>query len=492
MSRAAVFTHLDERNRLEDSTEFERFYRRRGAFFRSCLRCPNVGIVFIYSSFGIEQYLAALEASGVDAKIPMKVLENEQRIYNTLQVALDHAIVDVRTGHPSWSGSDAPPFVFIGVRELACHLNRLRRINPELLKNFAYRGRFTYDSPKYVEAILRIRRAQLFPTETIVRIDADVLVDEKSIAVILDQAAVCSREQEFKQFWWFSGCYSGNTVPDPINDHAVRQHWLITRESRHDPDRRYQLVQGGEHFLADIAEVGATQYGLVDERKAAPPVSAAGQSLIRRRGRSKRRAAAQVISGAGLVASYEAIRRLPPFMNAKEMVVWIDDHLKRLLHEAIGDISPDAPERLIEAALRQDRFPEGIPEEMVTRSAEYFERLMRGCLMEATIQTAAGSAGPLAEWVKEVVWDRLKKLSSNDMKRLRRELEAAAKQRFNEVIELWGRANYGDKALRKWTQSGPSEDLWKDVVEIGVAYVDLCLRWSAHVRAIGDLSANEA
>ena len=111
MSRAAVFTHLDERNRLEDPTQFQQFYRRRGAFFQSCLRCPNIGIVFLYSSYGIEEYLAALEASGNDARIPMTMLENEQRIYNALQVAVDRAVIHVRRQDPSWSRADGPEFV---------------------------------------------------------------------------------------------------------------------------------------------------------------------------------------------------------------------------------------------------------------------------------------------------------------------------------------------------------------------------------------------
>jgi hypothetical protein len=490
MLQAAVFTHLDERNRLEDPKEFEQFYRRRGAFFQSCLRCPNVGIVFIYSSYGIEQYLAELEASGVDAKIPMTILENEQRIYNALQVAVDRAGLSARED-PNWSGGDAPAFVFIGVRELACHMNRLQRMNPGLLRNFAYRGKFTYDSPKYVEAILRIGRARQFPDETIVRIDADVLLDEKSIDVILKQAAVCRSEQPFTPYWWFSGCYSGNTDPDPINDHAVRQHWLITAASRRDINRHYRVTRGGEHFLADIAEVGATQYGLLEDPSGVPAVSHAARNLINGRGRSKRRAAAQVISGAGLVASYDAIRKLPPFMNARTMVVWIDDHLKRLLHEAIGDITPGAPERLKGAAMRQDRFPDGIPETMVARSPEYFERLMCGCLMEATIQTAAGAPGPLAEWVRRAVTARLKELSSADEQQLRDELTAAATTRFDEVIELWKNANYGNDILQKWA-AGASTDLCQNAVDIGVAYVELCLWWPNHVTAIESLSAYEA
>jgi hypothetical protein len=504
MSRAAVFTHLDERNRLEDQNEFAGFYRRHGGFFQSCLRCRNIGIVFLYSSSGIEQYLAALEESGsdVDVRIPMTMLEKEQRIYNALQVAVDRAIVDVRREDPSWSRADGPEFVFIGVRELACHMNRLLRMNGDLLKNFAYCGKFTYDSPKYVEAILRIGRARQFPEETIIRVDADVLVNEKAVDVLLKQAAICRAEKN-KLYWWFSGCYFGNTDHDPINEHAVRQHWLITRKSRRDGKGKYQLVKGGEHFLADIAEVGATQYGWLDEEtKPLPAVSRAARTLMKERGplkseplksdHSKRRASAQVISGAGLVASYGAIHRLPPFMNAKAMVVWIDDHLKRRLHEAIGDIFPDEPERLSGAAMRQDRFPDGIPDSFIANAHQYFERLMLGCLMEATIQTAEGTPGPLAEWVRRVVTATLKEFSPEEKQKLRSKLSTAATERYQQVIKLWKTANYGNDILATWAANPTGGDLCGDAVEIGVSYIDLCLAWPNHVTAIENLSAYEA
>ena len=179
-------------------------------------------------------------------------------------------------------------------------------------------------------------------------------------------------------------------------------------------------------------------------------------------------------------------------MNARAMVVWIDDHLKRLLHESIGDILPDAPERLAGAAMRQDRFPDGIPEAMVARSGEYFERLMRGCLMEATIQTATGGPGPLAEWVRRAVTSTLKKLSAEDEQQLRAELAVAAADRFAEVIALWESANYGNDTLATWARNRTGDDLCQDAVEIGVAYVELCLSWPNHVTAIENLSAYEA
>ena len=361
MNRAVVFTHLDHRHQLENPNAFGMFYKQRGAFFRSCLQCESVGVVFVYSSYGVEKCVKAL-FSQHNTCIPIDVLENEQRIYNALQLVLDRARNETGV-------ADGPEFVFVGVRELACHLNRLLRTNPKLVDSFAHKGEFTYDSPKYVEAMIRLARARDFPEETIIRIDADVHVNEEAVKRLVEEAHRCRQNRGAQRFWWFSGCYSGNFPGDPVNEHAVRTHWLVTRATRRDP-ARFTLVKGGEHFLADIAEVGATQFDKHDQR---PRQSLAASKLAGEWGGSKHRQHAQVISGAGLVTSFDAIFKLPPFTNAPAMVVWIDDHLKRLLHEAVGDILPSDIERVTDACLQQDRFPDGIQETDVARSPEYFE-----------------------------------------------------------------------------------------------------------------------
>src|SRR5439155_112171 len=170
---------------------------------------------------------------------------------------------------------------------------------------------------------------------------------------IISEARSLSQRMEM---YWFSGSYSGTFPGDPVNEFAVRQHWLVDPVTFGDP-KNFRLVPKAEHFLVDLAEIGATQ--IVPPPKNVEPTEAA-KKLIAARGKSKARQSPQVISGAGLVASHHAIWRLPPFMNAKAMVVWIDDHLKRLLHEAIGDLDPSDVERLHDAVLRQDRYPKGI------------------------------------------------------------------------------------------------------------------------------------
>jgi len=494
MSRAVVFTHIDERNRLEDTSEILGFYDRRGAFFRSCLACRNISIVFVYSSYGVEECIRAVLCAKEQPQIPVDVLEKEQRVANALQMVLERAALHVFGADAARRRESGPEFVFIGVRELACHLNRLMRIDRKLVENFAHQGKSTYDSPKNIEAIIRIARARRFPEETVIRVDADVQVDEIAIDRLLECAAVC-RADPLQPYWWFSGGYSGNFDDDPVNVHAVRQHWLVSKETRHNP-RGFQLVPNAEAFLADIAEIGATQF----DARHHPRRSRAAEKMVHDRGYSSRRAGPQVISGAGLVASAAAIEKLPPFMNAPAMVVWIDDHLKRLLHEAIGDISPRDPER-IDALLRQDRYPgpdaidDSDPAEFEKRTHDYFERLLNGCLMEATIETKPNHPGPLATWVHNVTTATLTRLTADDEVRLRAELCDAAQKRFDHVMAVWQHADYGDDMLAKWA-AGVDDERRKQICgrigDIGAAYVRLCIDWEHHVAAIGTLQAHDA
>ncbi len=55
-----------------------------------------------------------------------------------------------------------------------------------------------------------------------------------------------------------------------------------------------------------------------------------------------------------------AIEVLPPFMSFQNLTIWVDDHLKRRLHEALGQMSKKNLEHINDALFHQDRHPEGI------------------------------------------------------------------------------------------------------------------------------------
>jgi len=480
--KAVLFTHLKPKEHFRDPADFDRFYKDLGGFFESCVKCDNIAIVFAYVSFGIEHFVRAVGSRArPPITLPFDVIEEEERLYNAFHIAVDEAIDQV----PSRPGGP-PRFVFIGVRELANLLNKLWRQNPELIKNLAGSGNFTYDSPKFVEAAIRIVRGgmQLEAAHPVIRIDADVEVDQQAIQEILEQAERQNRQALGRPYWWFSGCYKGSFPGDPVNDHAVRQHWLIEPSTRMDP-KAFRLLPRADAFLRDLGELGATQVG------ADFPFSPACQKLIQKRGFSISRQVPQVVSGAGLATSLAAIRRLPPFMNAEEMIVWIDDHLKRQLHEAIGDIPPAACERIETAKLRQNRYPAGITPKDIAFSLPYFERLLGGCLLQAMVKCLDGSPGPLAKCVDAIVNHE----RNTGQAGLLPDLLAAGQERLQDVLEVWSTADYGDNTLRDWALSldaTAKSSLCERAARVGSSYINILKDWGDYVGAIEKLIPIEA
>ena len=504
-ARAILFTHL---GRLELNTEadLETFLDQRGQFFESCLRCSNVSLVFVYSSVGIESYVRAAQKTGT---IPLDVLDTDNRIHNAVQTAIKRANDALDVTGPDAADRPRPKFVFVGVRELATHLSRLRQIDEnehtQLVDSLASeQGKFTYDSPKFVEAIIRLRR----PKERILRIDADVEVNESAIQLLLDK--VQAEENAHHPYFWFSGGYKGNYQDDVVNEFAVRVHWLVHEKAG--PVRRYVLPDRAMSFLIDLGEIGAPQLPPQTENPAHDPrLSEAAKRMIadRRGGRSKNRGIPQVISGAGLVASPKAIQTLPPFMNAPEMVVWIDDYLKRLLHKRLGHFGKQRIEERVPLALmKQERYPDGITQEdldFCTKAEEgrtpYFKRLLNGCLMEATIENPDGTDGPLAVATRAVVGvpGKYADLAANHPHQytgnLMSDLITVAATRFDDVMAIWCKADddYEDSRLGDWARAFTDKDgACEMIARIGVSYVNLCRLWKRHRLVIDDLGELEA
>jgi hypothetical protein len=515
LPRAVLFTHLS-RQEVKSDKALDAFADQRAPFFTSCLKCRNVSVVFVYSSGGIETYVKALAAN--EPLQILRVLDEEQRFKNAVQVAIDRSRSALAKKDRSYLEKLYPKFVFVGVHELSTHLDHLRRIDEnegtELVRSLSSDGNFTYDSPKFIEAIIRLARARSkkpdIARDPILRVDADVIVNESAIGRIIAAAAA----EETHKFFWFSGCYSGNHRDDPVNEFAVRQHWLV-KEEKKGTRIRYALPEKAASFLVDLAEIGATQLPPLDPKapERDPRLSLAAREVIdkRRNGVSKNRGKPQLISGAGLVASHQAIEMLPPFMNAREMVVWIDDYLKRLLHERLDHIGRNRMERVRGAAMKQDRYPEGMRKEDILfcildgpGRTSYFKRLLNGCVMEATIENPDGTDGPLALAVKEVVNsdERYESAAKKHEHRgarysgnLQDDLLNVARVRFDEVMEIWQNADYGDEAdlLRTWAKAfTDKEGVCKLVADMGIAYVNLCRLWERHRSAILQLGELEA
>ncbi|MBI1925052.1 hypothetical protein HYR99_12490 [Candidatus Poribacteria bacterium] len=119
----------------------------------------------------------------------------------------------------------------------------------------------------------------------------------------------------------------------------------------------------------------------------------------------------QAISGAGLIISPKAISQIPPFANVAENIVWIDDMIKRLLHEGMRDIEYN-PRNILTirsvraATFEQDRHPDGISfRDIQWHRNTYLPRLVLGCLMQSAMQDIRG-AGSYAEYFQDYMRTR--------------------------------------------------------------------------------------
>ena len=481
-NKAVVFTHLSIKlNEFDRVDAIQEWLDNNESVFDAYVTSRSIGLVYMYISMGIENVMLNMDPNGKRFEISSDLLEREERIRNVVRIALD--------GAASRCGiTDPPSVVLVGLLELMSLLNRLMRMDPRLITNLAGCSPtgakvYAYDAPKFVEAVIRIVRGFHHAAYPVLRIDADVVVNDDAVRRILDRV----RPYEpgaMVLYDFFSGSYGGPGPSDPINDHAVRTHWLWDFPKGSLPD-------GHETFLRDLQEVGARQ---VDS---AIGCSAPAAALVSLRGRSKIRSSAQVISGAGLFMSLSSILRLPPDMNADHMIVWIDDYLRRLMHEAVGDIPSTALERISDARFAQDRHPKGIsPKDVAWAENVYFERLLRGCLMEVAVMGFDGSPGPLAQFVKDVLDRRPGAVTREEERKLHDDVQRVADERFGEVMQIWEAAYYGNDILVKWARARNNSKyrstVCAETADDAVGYAKLVTDWPKYVQAIQDLQPFDA
>ena len=259
----------------------------------------------------------------------------------------------------------APGFIVpIGFDSLVDTLSRLQRRAQDFEQSLSFLllgsgEHMRYDSPKVVDAILRIAgRSTGCP---VFRIDDDVVPSEPALRKLLE---AYSRMQDPESIFVFSGRLPVNGTGTPSgrtpcgNNFAVRTFHL----GRKDGSGAFLLNTGDcERFLRGLGEIGAEQ-GF--DRHGDDP-------------------SAQVISGAGYCLSYNAVKKLPPFANMSSAITWIDDHLKRRMHEGLEDLGANAAISRVEGALfRQNRRDHAVKGDGVRG---YLNTLARGCIFDALI-----------------------------------------------------------------------------------------------------------
>jgi hypothetical protein len=370
-------------------------------------------------------------------------------------------------------------------------LDKLVHVNPELPRFFCGPAKeFTYDSPKFVEAVIRLARGDTphLAEYPIVRIDEDAEVNCAAIHSLLDTYEELGRRQ---RFYFFSGAYgepvvesvpkagSAQGAPAYLNNFAVRTHFftkLSTRDGHARGDQVFPTatVQQIKHFLADLDAIGAKQ--LPSSRN---EYTVALKDIISSnedpRNQRAERPSTQVISGAGLIMSSRAVRFLPPFMNFQHLTVWVDDHLKRRLHEGLYDLERNDVESLMSAKLKQNRHPDGVKAKDIDWAVHtYFDRLLRGCVFRRVITMKDGSPTEFTQTLAEMVtfklicncdWPMMElpvltrcKTSSNELtevnlRDLREKMLQEAEERYQEVLKCWTTKELEGSLIWTWAKN---------------------------------------
>jgi len=371
--KCVVFTHfvsgghsVSDPNRLRTLRDE---WRRRLERYAKCQE--TIERVFVFISEG---YFALASIRRREA--PFVGLQADRTLVRILREESDNA------------GCPRGFIIPIGVDALVNLLSRLQLqlngLGKDISQLLLGSGKYMrYDSPKMVDAILRI--AGRNTGRPLFRIDDDVEPRNASFKKLL----IAFRKlpnRSLDAIYAFSGGYGGWDYSNPrqqqkalLNNYAVRTSHLAQRTSA-----GWQLhpTQCGA-FLKGLSLIGAHQ------------------GFSRTKGAGDK-ADAQVISGAGLCLSYAAVKKLPPFANLDNAVTWIDDHLKRKMHEALDDLGANRSTARVKGALfKQDRHPSGLCDSdmMGVGAQNYLCTLARGCIFDALVHSG-GNLGPYTEFIR--------------------------------------------------------------------------------------------
>ena len=359
-------------------------------------------------------------------------------------------------------------------------------------------GGVRYDTPKTVEAILRLRL--LGTGVPVLRVDHDVLLrfkkDEKVIGDLgLFKAVACAVRayqlrlaQPTVATFLFSASYNAKTLLDPTQ----LQKDPFEAWSRAFATRIYPALKADPEAIKRISSRPAAErnkewndyvgtyldeclvrkfYGLTDNREKLETTPLEGLASI------GAHPIYAVISGALLCLSEGAILDLPPFSNFRNNVMWIDDHLKYSLHRAMYHFTSDEPLELEEPGLSNARFEDVA----VTKArppvgnlpayifGSYLPVLLYGAIMDAWITKnsilkyrvsaldpehqklwreaqAHKDHDPKAPLPEAMLFALSRgEFRSYDADDLKPKLEKSALNRLNMVRQLWAKLKNGDE-----------------------------------------------
>ena len=164
--QAVMFTHcasLKYENEASFQAKEGGYIRNYKESFKDFLICNEkesiVSDLFLYIDAGVKE-LVKLQLENADKfKLDAEINERAQIFKELLKTSEDQARAELNLNK-----SQPPTFHYVGVQELTILLNNLWKVDPSLLKPGMFLGinnQFTYDSPKFVEAVIRLARGDI-------------------------------------------------------------------------------------------------------------------------------------------------------------------------------------------------------------------------------------------------------------------------------------------------------------------------------------------
>ncbi|MFY9825068.1 MAG: hypothetical protein WAM82_27065 [Thermoanaerobaculia bacterium] len=410
----------------------------------------------------------------------------------------------------------------VTVRELRDFIvGLLERDRPELYRWFVGEtGEGAYDSPKVIEAFLRVDL--IGSGLPVIRIDWDALVNvenEHAVALGVTQEAISKsldRDSEERRDVWSRTwvCSVGYRRPQqPTYDEWSRGFATRIQPALQATPDMCRLVCGYSFGILkgsippgnlDVAAVTAItdhafdleltkQYLGVEQWADGTWHETAHEGSIAKLGAHPLHA---VISGALFNLSASAILDLPPFSNMMRAVMWIDDHLKFELHRALGHLKPDACGtcRIDASVVKGRKTPE--PNLAAYTWANYLPTLLLGLVMDAWIrkENEEHSERPFVQALKEAI--RTGGFELRTAMKLERCLVAAAIVRIGQVQRAWSnlKGRDGTHTLASAWAAGEVEDLVKQqypnaTVNEKSCGLGLVPKGQRSVQALSDLSS---
>jgi hypothetical protein len=171
--------------------------------------------------------------------------------------------------------------------------------------------------------------------------------------------------------------------------------------------------------------------------------------------------------------SFPAIASLPPFANSGSSVVWIDDAIKRALHEAMGHCPPGVGQRCVSAHFVQNRYAQALSAaDLEWHRTEYLRRLARGAVLHSLMPLTA-------QYIQAYQTDGY----FPTQKEIFHELRAPALERLRHMHALWTKAVYQGSPVEQFALAHLHEEtkLVDEVIETVWEYFSLVRIWDSLV-----------